>query len=849
MVSFPRQNSNLYYQDQYFEQNKYLQFKDSSTEKRYSSDIIKSRANSLTYICVWSIAIALCLFILGDITLYEFFSFFSACLPWLAARNSSPLLQRILLEIPNFMILSKIISNGNFFESLAGFLSSFIITLLLYPHWTKFLLFSTMEIIVLFFTNHLKNPGVILTAFTYTLIFSLGEKDFRALWRIYQTMKKSNATYYSFFQNLHSAVFIVNSSGSIIQFNKKAAKMMARMCPNSRNFIDMFFLEYRELIELLIKNAILKGCPGKEELLFKQFEKDIEFSKGEILGCSIYAESIKWKAENCALLMCDDITDNINNKALMMRYIRDSKPAVEAFGKSLANDIDNTQLRSKENFQEYMNIKYYYYTCSIYQSVFFNSIVLSKDSFSIDDDIQNTIEILYGKAQRKSITVTYQKDQGIPKSVIGDQSIHFYILQTTFAFAIEKALPNSEIYLRAEISSAVGKELYVSYTLVIRTRKLNSNDVKKLFHVKRTERQRISMDEIVENCVQSGFGIALFDSILVFLKGEISEAAMEDYGSDKFSLIWKIPYSLSDKAAKSKIIRITANQTYETPLTSKWKPQPENRIDECQQLSNQIIRLRSRGRDSFSMKFEMQTVGNISIESIHHCSTFSSFDVSDLDENPDIAHKICSYRSKEVIRVVTFDPAQYETNFKEENPKKCATQSIANRKIRVFSKNNAPVLPDYSLTSIFKINRFLEKEAVKYKLDPQRMKILVVDDIDSQREIIEEMTEKMFHASYDSAKDGSMAIEMFKAYEDQGYIYQLIFMDVYMPLTDGFKATQQIRDIEKQKGMPRTFICGMSGDAGLRQKCLNVGMDEFLQKPSCPADLKRIVELSRINKF
>ncbi|CAG9312379.1 unnamed protein product [Blepharisma stoltei] len=849
MVSPAYQNSNLYYHDQSFEQNINLLFKDSCTEKRYSLDISRAHEDSIAYIFGWLILIVLTLLILGDLTFYEAASFISTCLPWFVARNTSPTIQRILLEIPTFMCLSKIIKTGDFFESFAGFSLSFVFTLNLFSHWTNFLFISLIEILFLYLMNSIKLSGLILAVFTFTFIFSVAEKDFRTLWRIYQSIKKSNSTYYSFFQNLHFAVFIVNSSGNIIHLNKNALKMIAKLHPGTNNFMEIFVQDYHDLIELLIKNAILKGCPGKEEFLCKQHGKDIEFNKNDVLGYSIYAESITWKSENCAMLICTDITDSVNNKALQISLTRAAKPALEAFGRSLGSDIDDSHPQSKENFQEFMTIKYFHCTSLIYQSVFFNSIVLSKDSFSIDDDIQNAIEISYGKAQRKGITVTYQKDQGIPKSVIGDQSMHFYILQTIFAFAIDTALPNSEIYLRAEISSAIGKELCLAYTLSIRTRKFENADLRKIFHVKRTEKNRISMEELVENCLQYGFGIALLDSLLAFLSGQISEASMGEIETDKFTLILKIPYSISDKAPKSKLIRITSNQTYETPLTAKWKPLPESWIDECKQLDNQIIKLRSRHKDSYFAKFEIQALSHIEIEPIQRCSTFSSIEVSDFDENSDLFHKIYVYNSNDIVRLVTFDPAKYETNFQAENPRKVFVNNLINRKIKISSPGSKSPLPDYSQTDTVKIHKFIEKDCQKYKLDPQKMKVLVVDDIENQREIIEAIVNKLFGASYDSAKDGNMAVEMFKSYIDQGFLYQIIFMDVYMPITDGLKATQQIRDIEAQKGAPRTFICGMSGDSELRQKCLNAGMDEFLLKPSSPQDLKRIVEMSKGNKI
>ncbi len=61
----------------------------------------------------------------------------------------------------------------------------------------------------------------------------------------------------------------------------------------------------------------------------------------------------------------------------------------------------------------------------------------------------------------------------------------------------------------------------------------------------------------------------------------------------------------------------------------------------------------------------------------------------------------------------------------------------------------------------------------------------------------------------------------------------LILMDLHMPVMDGYSATQQIRQWEASNDEPRTPIIALTADAYEedRQRCLVVGMDDFLTKP------------------
>jgi signal transduction histidine kinase/CheY-like chemotaxis protein len=74
--------------------------------------------------------------------------------------------------------------------------------------------------------------------------------------------------------------------------------------------------------------------------------------------------------------------------------------------------------------------------------------------------------------------------------------------------------------------------------------------------------------------------------------------------------------------------------------------------------------------------------------------------------------------------------------------------------------------------------------------------------------------------------------------------YELVLMDCHMPEMDGFEATRRIRADEQAHGRRRVPIVALTADALAtdRERCLNVGMDDFMTKPVSSAMLAAAVE-------
>jgi PAS domain S-box-containing protein len=114
--------------------------------------------------------------------------------------------------------------------------------------------------------------------------------------------------------------------------------------------------------------------------------------------------------------------------------------------------------------------------------------------------------------------------------------------------------------------------------------------------------------------------------------------------------------------------------------------------------------------------------------------------------------------------------------------------------------------------------------------DPQHtdaLKILLVEDSEDNRLLVQLYLNKTQH-QLEMAENGEVAVAMFEKSD-----YNLVLMDMQMPIMDGYTATQKIRRWEEQHKRPQTPIIALTSHAlkGDMEKCLAAGCSDYMSKP------------------
>lgn len=135
-----------------------------------------------------------------------------------------------------------------------------------------------------------------------------------------------------------------------------------------------------------------------------------------------------------------------------------------------------------------------------------------------------------------------------------------------------------------------------------------------------------------------------------------------------------------------------------------------------------------------------------------------------------------------------------------------------------------------------KIQDLVQPESSQNKDAPthsfEGVKVLLVEDNDINRLYALNILKK-WKCEVDGAENGYIALEKLRSNE-----YDIILMDIQMPIMDGYEATKNIRSTfpEPKNKIP---IIALTANAikGDNEKCLEIGMNDYLPKPFQPEDL------------
>ena len=122
---------------------------------------------------------------------------------------------------------------------------------------------------------------------------------------------------------------------------------------------------------------------------------------------------------------------------------------------------------------------------------------------------------------------------------------------------------------------------------------------------------------------------------------------------------------------------------------------------------------------------------------------------------------------------------------------------------------------------------------------PRPLKILIVEDSPAMRQLLVLAVRKRGGVEVEEAADGLAALKSLA-----GKQYDLMFVDLNMPVLDGMKLIKKVRESESSTGAPRVRICVVTTESAqaTEDQARALGADFFVRKPVARRDVERILQ-------
>ncbi|KAI9258687.1 hypothetical protein EDC94DRAFT_649616 [Helicostylum pulchrum] len=413
--------------------------------------------------------------------------------------------------------------------------------------------------------------------------------------------------------------------------------------------------------------------------------------------------------------------------------------------------------------------------------------------FSLRAAVFKVLKTLAVKANQKKLDLIYHVDQSIPDQLIGDPLRLSQVITNLIGNAV-KFTTQGEVVLRTRAvrmqDNTVRLELCVSDTGI-------GIQEDKLHVIFDTFCQ--ADGSTTREYGGTGLGLSISRHLVQLMGGDLWVESKYGRGSEFYFTVNLFRFSLEQKEIIEKIRRFRNRRI----LFLDSMNDETGVIDKIKTLNLKPYRVNSIE--------EAAAISNANSSKSKHIPFFDTVIVDKMG----LAEKIREIVPLRYTPIVLIAPEVHLLNMKL-----CIDLGITGY---INSPTNLAGMADVLLPAL-ESHAALPSDASK----TVPLEVLLAEDNDVNQKLAVRILEKFGH-HVTVVANGKLAVE---AYESQ--TFDLILMDVQMPVMGGFEATQKIREIEHSSNSKTHIpIIALTAHAmiGDREKCLQAGMDEYVTKP------------------
>lgn len=433
-------------------------------------------------------------------------------------------------------------------------------------------------------------------------------------------------------------------------------------------------------------------------------------------------------------------------------------------------------------------------------------------------DILDTISSMFGfEVSKKNVELLFHIDTDIPETLIGDQLRLTQILINLIGNSV-KFTEKGEVVLEIRVKSIDDSCCKLEFSVKDTGIGIKKEDQGKLF------KKFSQVDDSYKRKYEgTGLGLSISKEFISMMGGEISLSSVYGEGSDfSFSLKLNIyDGQTNDNIPIKSIVKGERVLVVDSLDTSRII------VDEILSSWNLNTTLIDNGKDAIKKVEESLKDGLLYDYILLDWKIPELSGIELLKKIKDIyAKNDITIDSVVIIMITEYSKDDLEANLKE-------------YKIKPKSILIKPVTASTLLTAMVgEINKSqLKEEVISYDSNMEPIagaEVLLVEDNEINTIVAKEYLRNM-HLNVTTAINGFEAVNIVKNQE-----FDIILMDLQMPIMDGIEATKEIKNIDDKKSIPIIAMTAAAMDKD-KENSNNAGMQGHISKPIDIYELKGIL--------
>lgn len=442
---------------------------------------------------------------------------------------------------------------------------------------------------------------------------------------------------------------------------------------------------------------------------------------------------------------------------------------------------------------------------------------LSIEKTNVYDIVSQVINVILYQSQKKDIELLLNIEQGLPKTILVDESRLKQILINLLGNAV-KFTQQGEIELKVEKLNIDSENIRLRFSVRDTGIGIPTEKQQYIFDAFTQENSSIS-----KRYGGTGLGLTISNNILKYMGSNLLLNSELQKGS-VFYFDLELPYEISDDQDDedlkiNKVLIVDDNEANRIILQHMLAYKNIDTVLAANGMEALQILLKGERFDIILMDYHMPVISGLeTIEKIKEL----------FHKQNEISPLIILHTSSEEHDVIN--------SFRQENNSYFLLKPIKSEELYKTLKHAVKNIENETAS----VNLQPENESSLLMTAPH---VLLVDDNPVNMVLNNKMMKTLIPgAQLTEAKDGLQALELCRE-----KVFDLILMDVQMPVMDGIEATKKIRLLSKYSDIP---IIGVTAGnvLGEKEKCLDSGMTDFLPKPLRRANLMEMLETYIPNK-